>query len=155
MSRFFEVKIIVENSSEPTAKALQEAKKLVESFGLKAADVKPVMSQRTSQQNAALHLFFTQLSEELNEKGLDMRHLIRPEIELSWTPYNVKEYLWRPLQKALTGKKSTTKLDKTQEIDLIYDNLNRIITERTKGEVQFPPFPSIENIDYMKDYETK
>lgn len=101
---------------------------------------------RTINQNSALHLFFTQLAQALNEHGMDMRTLIRPEVEISWTPYSVKEYLWRPLQKVMLGKQSTTKLDRSQEINLIYDNLNRIITERTQGEVSFPSFPSLESL---------
>jgi hypothetical protein len=100
--------------------------------------------KRTPKQNDSLHLFFTQLADELNEKGFDMRAVIRPEVEISWTPYTVKTHLWKPLQEALFGKKSTTELKKTKEIDLVYDNLNRAITERTKGEVQLPPFPNIE-----------
>lgn len=140
--RKYEAVVILSNESETLQDGLAEAKKQLK--GWEVVSVKPVISRRTSQQNAALHLFFTQLSEELNDKGMDMRKLIRQEIGLSWTPYNVKTYLWRPVQKALTGKKSTTKLDKTQEINLIYDNLNRIIIERTKGEIDFPLFPSID-----------
>ena len=144
MKRFYEIKIIVENDNETLKNGMIEAKKMIESFGIKAADIKPIISHRTEAQNNALHLLFTQLAEALNEKGFDMRTLIRQEVEISWTPWTVKEYLWRPLQKVLTGKKSTTKLDKTEEINLIYDNLNRIITVRTKGEVVLPPFPSYE-----------
>ena len=136
-----EVEFLIDSQEELLSKAIQAAKKLYPT-----AEIKPVISTRTEQQNKALHLFFTQLAEELNEKGMDMRKLIRPEVEISWTTYSVKEYLWKPIQKILTGKKSTTKLDKTQEINLIYDNLNRIIVERTKGEINFPPFPCIETM---------
>lgn len=101
---------------------------------------------RTPQQNNALHLFFSQLAQELNDKHFDMRTLIREEVELSWTPYNVKEFLWKPFQKLLTGKRTTTKLSKTKEINLIYDNLNRALIDRTKGQVQVPPFPSLETL---------
>ena len=94
-----------------------------------------------------MHLLFSQLADELNQKGLDMRTLIRPEIDISWTPYSVKEYLWRPLQRALLGKKSTTGLKKQQEINIIYDNLNRILIERTNGEVSLPPFPSMDILE--------
>jgi len=141
----FEAKIIISVKAETLAEGLQKAKQKAKETGFEVIDVKPVKSVRTLQQNSALHLFFTLLADELNDKHFDMRHLIRREVELSWTPYSVKEYLWRPLQKALLGKKSTTQLGKTQDIDLIYDHLNRIITERTNGEVDFPAFPSIES----------
>jgi len=136
-----EIKFTIDTPTKPLAKAIQEAKKKYPT-----ADIKPVRETRTDNQNKALHLFFTFLAEELNEKGFDMRTLIRQEVEISWTPYSIKEYLWRPLQKALLGKKSTTQLDKYQEINLIYDNLNRILIDRTQGEVEIPPFPSDDSL---------
>ena len=135
------IEFIIDCQEETLAKAIQATKKLYP-----AADIKPIISTRTEQQNKALHLFFAQLADELNDHGFDMRKLIRQEVEISWTPFSVKEYLWRPIQRILTGKKSTTKLDKTREINLIYDNLNRIIIDRTNGEITMPPFPCIETM---------
>jgi hypothetical protein len=146
MERKFKVSILVSVDTETIKEGMQQAKETIQRLGLKPDDVKPIHDQRTLAQNNALHLLFTQLAEELNEKGLDMRQLIREEVDISWTPYSVKEYLWRPLQKIITGKRSTTKLSKTQEIDTIYKNLNRILIERTKGEVCLPPFPSIDSL---------
>jgi hypothetical protein len=141
----FEVKIVLEVDSTTVKEGLAVAKQTISALGLKAVDIKPVLSSRTLSQNSALHLFFTQLAQELNNHGLDMRHLIRQEVEISWNAYSVKEYLWKPLQKVITGKKSTTKLNKSQEINIIYDNLNRIIVERSKGQIDFPPFPCLKN----------
>jgi len=143
--RNFTATITLTNDAETVKEGLEKAKETLKILGLKG-EVKPAVSARTLSQNSALHLFFIQLAQELNEHGLDMRHLIRQEVELQWTPYSIKEYLWRPLQKALTGKYSTTKLDRSQEINLIYNNLNRIIIERSKGEITFPPFPSLETL---------
>jgi len=100
------------------------------------------VKRRTDAQNRALHLYLTLLSTDLNLKGFDMRAIIRKDINIDWSPISAKEYLWRPIQKTLFQKKSTTKLT-TQEINEIYDNLNRVIIERTGGEVQIP-FPSVE-----------
>jgi hypothetical protein len=113
-------------------------------FKLRIVDIKNVKETRTDQQNKALHLFFTQLAEALNEKNFDMRAIIREDVEIEWSSHTVKEYLWRPLQKALYGKKSTTELFKSQEIDKIYDYIVKIISERTKNEVIVPTFPSDE-----------
>lgn len=107
--------------------------------------VEKMSKPRTSKQNKALHLYFGILAEALNDSGQDMKHVIRTEI--SWSPYSVKEYLWRPLQKHILGKESTTELT-TDEIDKIYDQMNRIIGERTGVYV---PFPSMESL--MNDYE--
>ena len=123
------------------AKSKDEAKKAVEMFGIKVNEVELVREFRSSAQNKALHKFFQLLADELNEKGFDMRATLSQENPISWTGASVKEYMWRPLQKALFNKDSTTKLDKNQEIDTIIDNLNRIITERTKGEIVLPEFP--------------
>ncbi|RMD46978.1 MAG: hypothetical protein D6834_01660 [Aquificota bacterium] len=76
--------------------------------------------------------------------------VIRLNAELQWTPALVKEMLWRPLQEAVLGKHSTTELLKIGEIDKIHEILNKVIIERTQGEV-YVPFPSIEEM--MKKYE--
>ena len=94
--------------------------------------------KRTQAQNRAMHLFFEVLAEQLNENGLDMKKVLKPEIDISWTKYNVKEYIWKPIQEALYLKKSTTELLKTEEIDKIYDVVNRHISEKFGISVQFP-----------------
>lgn len=147
--RLYKVELIAEVDSETVAEGL---KKVRESFKIfNVLNVKPLKSKRTEIQNRALWLLFTELADELNSKGLDMRTLIREKIELSWTPYTVNEYLWKPLLKVLTGKKSTTQMEKTKDIDLVYKNLNRILIERTRGEVSLPPFPSIEELERSGD----
>lgn len=98
--------------------------------------------KRTNQQNKALHLFYTLLADALNQAGYDMRETIRQDVDIPWTPVTVKEYLWRPIQKAYLREKSTTRL-KTKDIDKVYDIVNKVIGERTGVHV---PFPSIDNL---------
>jgi hypothetical protein len=98
--------------------------------------------QRTLQQNKALHLYFTQLAEELNDAGLDMRKTLKPEVDIPWTPENVKNHLWRPIQEAQLGKESTTKLSK-KDVDKVYETLNRHLGEKLGVHV---PFPSDEEL---------
>ena len=95
---------------------------------------------RTGKQNAALHVYFQILADTLNEAGLDMRVVLKPEIAIPWTERAIKEYLWRPVQIKSVGKESTTELN-TREIDVVYEILNRFLSE-TKGV--HVPFPSIE-----------
>jgi len=92
---------------------------------------------RTEQQNKALHKWYAQLAKALNDDGFDMRVLIDKEIDIPWSAYTIKEHLWRPLQDAMFGKKSTTKLY-TKEIDIIYDVINKTVGERTNIHVPFP-----------------
>lgn len=107
---------------------------------MKLENKKP--KQRTITQNKSLHLYFTQLAEVLNDAGLDMRVILKPEVEIPWTSENVKNHLWRPIQRAYLQKESTTELT-TQDIDKIYDIFNRHIS---KFGV-FVEFPSIETLE--------
>ena len=93
---------------------------------------------RTTQQNRALHKYFSLLADEFNRAGLDMREVLRKDVMMEWTGASVKDYLWRPVQIALTKKTSTTELDKLEEITKIYDTLNRHIGTRFGIYVPFP-----------------
>ncbi len=96
------------------------------------------IEKRTNPQNKALHKYFESLAEALNEAGLDMRLVLKESVQINWTKDNVKNYLWRPLQKALLKKKSTTELDKAKDIDLVYDHLNRHLGGKYGITVLFP-----------------
>jgi hypothetical protein len=98
---------------------------------------------RSEKQNSALHLFFEQLAEMLNDAGLDQRKVLKPSIEIPWTKDSIKEQLWRPIQKAYLEKRSTTEL-LTTDIDKIYDILNRHLSE--KFGVSLPAFPSLDEL---------
>jgi len=63
-----------------------------------------------------------------------------------WTPYMVKEYLFRPVQKSICGKQSTTKIT-TQEINQIFDVISKHLGEKFGLHI---PFPSIEELE--KEY---
>jgi len=111
-------------------------------------------NKRTLTQNRALHLLFTQLSDECMEKGIEMRDIVKDELPIECTPENIK-WLWKKLQKALFKTQSTKELRNNGQIEVVYDNFNRIIVERTNGEISLPPFPcldeqikNIEKIDY-------
>jgi len=93
--------------------------------------------QRTEKQNRALHKFFTQLAEVLNDAGLDQRTVLKPNIQIPWSPESIKENLWRPVQEVYLGKRSTTELD-TKDINAIYDIINRHLGERFGVFVDFP-----------------
>lgn len=97
---------------------------------------------RTTQQNKALHLFFELLAETLNDAGFDMKKVLKDDVDIPWNKEMVKEYLWRPIQIAYLNKKSTTKLKKN-EVDKVYNVLNRHIGEKLGIHEEFP---SIDNI---------
>jgi len=68
------------------------------------------------------------------ERALDYR-----DAGVPWTMELVKESIWRPIQKAITGKTSTTKLTK-DEVDKVYEVYNTVLA-RYGIHV---PFPSID-----------
>ncbi len=96
---------------------------------------------RSENQNRALHLYFEHLAHELNSAGYNIQKLLSHAVELDWDKDTVKELLWRPIQVALINKKSTTNLDKVSEIDLVWEHINRFLSE--KGI--HVPFPSEQN----------
>jgi|GEM_PF-1348722 len=57
--------------------------------------------------------------------------------EAPWTKEMVKENLWRTYQREMLKKESTTAL-KRNEIDVVYDGLNRFLGERYGISVSFP-----------------
>ena len=95
------------------------------------------MTQRTSQQNKALHKYFTLLADELNAAGYDMRRTLKPGVDIPWSPELVKQYLWKSIQEAMLGSDSTRELT-TKEIGQVYDVLNKHLGETTGVHVAFP-----------------
>ncbi len=93
---------------------------------------------RTPKQNDSLHLYFDHLAQALNEAGLDMKKVLKPSVDIEWTKDNIKKYIWKPLQLAITGKKSTKELDKVNEIKTIYMTIHRHMVDKFKIDVDFP-----------------
>jgi hypothetical protein len=108
------------------------------------------MESRTSQQNRALHLYLTMLSDALNDAGLDQRKVLKPGVSIPWTPSAAKEQLWRPIQVALFQKESTTELDKTKELDKVHEVLMRHLGE--KFGIEYIPFP-VDEKKQLKELE--
>jgi hypothetical protein len=102
-------------------------------------------TSRSSRQNRALHLFFEFLAAALNDAGLDMRTVLKPEVDIPWTPETVKENLWRPIQIALLKKKSTTELE-TGEVGKVEEVLMRHLVKEFGQFFEPPQFPSIESL---------
>jgi len=93
--------------------------------------------KRTTTQNKSLHLFFTLLAEELNDAGLDMRKTLKPQIDIPWSPQSIKEYLWRPIQISALKKQSTADLN-SNEVDIVWNILNRHLGEKFGLHIPFP-----------------
>jgi hypothetical protein len=94
---------------------------------------------RTDQQNKALHVWLREVGEALNDSGYDMRNTLKHDIEIPWSEDRVKEFIWKPVQEAVTGKDSTTKLT-TVEITEVHDILNKHLGEKLGIHVPWPSY---------------
>lgn len=93
--------------------------------------------QRSGAQNRSIHKYLTMLADELNQAGLDMKVVLKPEVEIPWSLESTKEYLWKPIQKAMKMKESTTELT-TKEVDEVYKVLDRHISQKFGITLPFP-----------------
>ena len=66
------------------------------------------------------------------------------EKQFDWALSSVKELIWRPIQKAITGKTSTTTLSKKDDIDNIY----RVIAKKFANDfgIDVGEFPNWESL---------
>lgn len=99
--------------------------------------VHSMTNQRTLQQNKALWLFYQLLADELNAAGLDQRKVLKPSVAIPWSKDSIHDMLWLPIQEAMYGTDSTTQLT-SEQIDKVYDVLNRHLGETTGVHVPFP-----------------
>ena len=104
-------------------------------------EIKRVAGQRSSQQNRALHKFCALLADQLNAAGFDMRRVLKQDVDIPWNTLAVKDFLWRPIQTAMTGKESTTEMT-TVEPTVIHEVLARHLGQ--KLGIVCPPWPKKE-----------
>lgn len=112
--------------------------------------------KRTLKQNRSVHLYCTLLAQAFNEAGLDMKVVLKPSVDIEWTCESVKQYIWKPIQKALLGTDSTTKLKRGEkEIDQVFDHINRHLSQRFAEWIAPIPFPSLETQTKEAPYPTE
>ena len=92
---------------------------------------------RTAAQNNSLHLYLTRLAVALNDAGLDMKTVLKAEVEIPWTQASAKQHLWHPVAQALTGKASSAKAS-TVELQEIYKVLDRHLSASHGVSVGWP-----------------
>ncbi len=99
---------------------------------------------RTINQNSAMHQWFKMIAIKANDCGLDIRALMSQQIEIPCTPHNIKETVWRPVQEVLTGKESSTKLDR-KEVSEIAQTIDRYLLTKNGINTPFPSMDSLAN----------
>jgi hypothetical protein len=108
--------------------------------------------QRSNQQNKALHKYCEMVAHELENGGHTMQDVVKKidMCEIYPTTRTVKEIIFKPIQEAVLGKKSTTELT-TNEINKVYEVMSMFLAKEFEISL---PFPSIEQTElYLKSYE--
>ena len=100
-------------------------------------EVKVYEATRTTQQNRALHKWFRMVSSELKEKGIDKRDFFKEGYFRVWTEDDVKEDIFKTVQKALGYGDKTSELGRS-EINQIIDPIMLKLAEYGISV----PFPS-------------
>jgi hypothetical protein len=99
---------------------------------------------RSDQQRKAIEVYCRELGEALNDGGFDMKIVFAVKtVDIPWNQERVKDLIWRQIQQAMFGKKSTTQLEKT-EVSEIYEVVNRHIAENFGVHVEFPSEERVE-----------
>jgi hypothetical protein len=105
-------------------------------------------NKRTNPQNNAIWLFCTWIATLFNDSG--EMYTTPLDIEISWDKVLIMDIYWRPLQKQLYNKKSTTKLT-INEVSPIAEAI--IMYMAKKGyDIEFPNWQSFMNKIDTKNY---
>lgn len=104
---------------------------------------KEVKSPRTEDQNSALHVYCRERAKTLNDAGLTVQAVLAQAMDIEWNMYRFKELIWKKSLKQITGKKSTTQMTKTGEIDDIHAHIERFLSDKHHMEyMEFPHDPN-------------
>ena len=116
-------------SSEQTLERfLEKARELYADSGYVEFEWKTAKT-RTQKQNRALHVWLRWISEELNSAGFTVHEFFKADHEMIWTPTIVKENIWRPVMRSMTGKDSSVRLSR-KEVSQIFDVLNNALARK-------------------------
>jgi len=93
---------------------------------------------RSSLQNSSLHVYCQLLADMLNDSGQWLViEINQKRSQVPWSMQSVKDYMWRPIQKAVTQKDSSARLS-TKECMSVYETLNLHTAERLGISVDWP-----------------
>ena len=94
---------------------------------------------RTNPQNRALHLYLEMVARELQNQGQTLQNVVKciEKVEIIPTGKNLKEVVWREIQKALLHKESTTELTK-HEVTQVYEVMSMWLAKHFEIDLPFP-----------------
>ena len=106
-----------------------------QSFGEYGYMVQIKTGQRTTRQRNAMEVYFRLVAEDLAASGFNMKQVCT--LPITPTQENVKSNIWKPVQKAVTGKTSTTQLER-DEVSEVYMHVSKALAEKFQVVVAFP-----------------
>jgi allophanate hydrolase subunit 1 len=99
--------------------------------------------QRSTAQNRSLHKWLTLLADELNASGQSLGDGKLVKLPVRYTGANLKEHVLKPYLNALWPEKESTTELSTAEIQMLYQDLDHIIAERSGCHVEWPSEESL------------
>lgn len=91
---------------------------------------------RTLTQNKALHLYFTQLADKLNDSDCTVQETIT--VPIAFTSQWVKEYMFKGIMSSMfPDLKSSSELSTTQ-LQEVYEVMNAATADRLGVSIEFP-----------------
>lgn len=99
---------------------------------------------RTPQQNKAMHKYFEEVANELNEAGISQAAFMA-DLEVDYTKETIKN-IWRTIAKKKFGKDSTADFT-TKELQEVFEDFNRHIA-KFGIHIPFPSFAA----DYDEEF---
>ena len=104
------------------------------------ADVKGERAKRTTLQNRAMQKYWRIICKLLNDSGWTKKKYYEvKEVDIDWTPDSVGDDIWRGIQEAMYGHRSTSKLEPYQVTE-VHKTMDRHLSNTCGGEVsaEFP-----------------
>jgi hypothetical protein len=145
------IQILTGNPWEARQRALNYVKTAPTSVAEPKSDKQP--TKRTTAQNNSQWLDCEIIAKKLQDAGIDWKLIIREGgVDIPVTKNSVMEFLWRPVQKIVTGKESTRDLSKTEgEHGEIHEIIMRTLGQ--KHGIEWHDFPSNENYQGAVAYD--
>lgn len=108
--------------------------------------MKKLSIKRTKKQNNSLHKGFDDLGNMLNDSGLDMRKVLKAEVDIPWTKESIKKFMFNPIA-VIMFEETSSKLS-TKELKEVWEVMIRFVGEKHGVTV---PFPAEENKDEKRN----
>ncbi len=108
--------------------------------------------QRSNSQNRAIHKYLDMVAHELQNQGQTLSNVVAkiPVLEITPTTHALKEVLWKPVQEAILGKKSTKELT-TAEVNKVYEMVSVFLANQFEISLPFPSYEDSPN--YLQSLE--